>query len=34
MSNEGFLLLLIYKIISIDEFLNTQINQLEENGNI
>ena len=34
MANEDFLTLLIYKIISIDEFLNTQINQLEENENI
>ena len=34
MVNEDFLTLLVFKIISIDEFLNTQINQLEANGNI
>lgn len=34
MYNEDLVTMLIYKIISIDEFLNLQIHQLEENGNI
>lgn len=34
MQNEDLVTLLLYKIISIDEFLNLQIYQLQENGNI
>lgn len=34
MYNEDLVTMLIYKIISIDEFLNLQVSQLEENGNI